>query len=189
MGYKKNVIVGPATSTDEALGRWDGTGGDTLQDSSPTVTDAGEMVNTLQPGFVARTGSDSANATGDGTTYQWGSSAAFTEVIDQNGDFNTNGTFTAPVSGIYALSFQEFTTNYNSGHTTKSNALITSNRTWYEDGPGFAQTNAGGNLILDYSIITEMDAADTYTSTITVSGGTKVIDAKTGSNMAGWLLG
>lgn len=36
-------VVGPAAVTDEAIARWDGTGGNTLQDSVVTITDAGAI--------------------------------------------------------------------------------------------------------------------------------------------------
>ncbi|MGB1223917.1 MAG: hypothetical protein ACPHCN_07215 [Mycobacterium sp.] len=36
-------VVGPGSSTDNALARWDGTGGGTLQDSAPTLDDSGNI--------------------------------------------------------------------------------------------------------------------------------------------------
>jgi hypothetical protein len=36
-------VTGPATSTDNAVVRWDGTGGNTAQDSAVTVSDTGEV--------------------------------------------------------------------------------------------------------------------------------------------------
>ena len=36
-------VVGPGSSTDNALARWDGTGGGTLQNSAPTLDDSGNI--------------------------------------------------------------------------------------------------------------------------------------------------
>lgn len=45
------TVAGPGSSTDNAIVRWDGTGGDTLQNSSPTVDDSGNVAlgNTAGP--------------------------------------------------------------------------------------------------------------------------------------------
>jgi hypothetical protein len=40
----------PASSTDNAIARWDGTGGDALQDSGWTVDDTGNLVSTVADG-------------------------------------------------------------------------------------------------------------------------------------------
>jgi len=37
------TIVGPGSSTDNAVVRWDGTTGDTIQDSSVTISDGGNI--------------------------------------------------------------------------------------------------------------------------------------------------
>ncbi|GAG94053.1 unnamed protein product, partial [marine sediment metagenome] len=58
-----------------------------LQDTTITVTDAGEMVNASQPAFLAYQASEQTNATGNGTTYTLGSTMDLTEVFDQGGDF------------------------------------------------------------------------------------------------------
>jgi hypothetical protein len=36
-------VTGPTTSTDNAIARWDGAGGDTLQDSGPLIDDGGNL--------------------------------------------------------------------------------------------------------------------------------------------------
>lgn len=62
IGYDSSTyLTGPSSSTDNAVARWDGTGGSTLQDSTTTVADNGDLQvsdgsNTLD---LRRTGSSS----------------------------------------------------------------------------------------------------------------------------------
>lgn len=42
-------VTGPGASTDNAIARFDGTAGDTLQDSTPTVEDDGRIANVTDP--------------------------------------------------------------------------------------------------------------------------------------------
>lgn len=53
-------LSGPGSSTDNAIARWDGTSGDTLQDSSATIDDSGNAI------FAASVGVASAAAFGGG---------------------------------------------------------------------------------------------------------------------------
>jgi hypothetical protein len=95
-------VTGPGSSVDDAIVRWNGTSGTSVQgytSNSPTIGDTGIMSLPGQSAFSARVTSDILNVTGDGTLY----TVIFgTEHYDQNGDFNTTtGTFTAPVAGRY----------------------------------------------------------------------------------------
>jgi len=65
-------------------------------------TNLGKWKASGQPAFSAYQAATVTNVTGAGTTYQLGTTA-LTEVFDQDGNFNTNGTFTAPVTGKYQL--------------------------------------------------------------------------------------
>jgi len=141
------------------------------------MTRAGERTMPLQPAFNAYLPSADANETGDGTVFTLGSTTALTEVFDQGSDFNTNGTFTAPVTGRYYL--QACVTIYNLGaaHTDAEFRIVTSNRTVYpisHINPA-AGRSPGNFFALTGSIITDMDAADTATVTIEVSNGAKTV--------------
>lgn len=141
-----------------------------------TVSSAGEMTNVTQPAFLAYLGSSDANATGDGTNFVLGSGTALTEVYDQNSDFVTSGTFTAPVSGRYYLEVNVLTSNTGAAHTTWEARITTSNRVYisaYQN--GFTNVAAGGFLGGNGSVIADMDASDTATFNIVVSGGTKTV--------------
>lgn len=157
-------VVGPAGATDNALVRYDGPTGKLIQNSSVILSDAGQMTNSSQPVFFA-TAAAAANATGNGAIYQYGTSA-MTEVIDQGNVFNTNGTFTTPITGTYFLS----ATGYLEDCTTNTGVLIrivTSNRT-YNGGVlrGASDRDSTGCCIA----IADMDAADTAVCTIIGSG-------------------
>jgi len=49
------TVVGPVTSTDEAIVRWDGTGGDVLQDSSVLIDDSDQMTGLVKLTMEAAT--------------------------------------------------------------------------------------------------------------------------------------
>lgn len=152
------------------------------------MTSAGEQTLPLQPSFLAYLGSQVTNATGDSTTWQLGTTTALTEVFDQNSDFNTNGTFTAPVTGIYYLQFYFYVvggTNIASGNFQ----LVTSNRTFRID---CASINPALNTFVNrgFSTLADMDAADTYTCTVTLAdSGGKVDDIFGSSSPFTWMSG
>lgn len=169
-------VSGPGSSTDNALSRWNGTGGDTLQDSTVIVTDNGEMTNASQPSFLAYLGSADNNVTGDGTTYSIGFNVILTEVFDQNGDFSPGvastsaATFTAPVTGKY---FHELCLDVDSVTSmTQSTAIIVaSNGTYgiYSNNASAVQ-NLSGRASFGGSVLLDMDAADTCTYSLSGNG-------------------
>ena len=67
------------------------------------IATTGEMTKPLQSAFMAYLGSTDSNVTGNATLFTIGTGNALTEVFDLNADFNTNGTFTAPVTGKYIV--------------------------------------------------------------------------------------
>ena len=158
------------------------TGAGTLQYSSVTFTGSSSVINTTtqtalytnlgkykasgQPAFLAYLASDVVDQTGAGATFTLGSGTALTEVFDQDGNFNTNGTFTAPVTGRYSLT----ATIRVIGVTIATSAvlsIITSNRTFINVISRPAGTQ-GFNQVL--TVLCDMDAADTATVTLVVSG-------------------
>ena len=131
-----------------------------------SMTTAGECTMPLQPAFLAYLGTIDTNATGNGTTYTLGSSGtALTEVYDQNSDFNTNGTFTAPVTGRYYLQFA-VRTNASTSATSIDLQIVTSNRTYRLN----ENTSSLGSHARNLSVIADMDASHTATFTISLNG-------------------
>jgi len=180
--FQAPAVDGPGSSTDNALARWSGTGGDTLQDSTVTVTDNGEMVNTSQPCFAASLTATASNVTGDGTNYQ----IVFNnEIFDQNSDFDTGtGVFTAPVTGKYYISGTVSLTGLTTSHNDWLIQLDMSNNTNQQPvrvDPGQILLSGGTNL--SFSRIVDMDALDTLNLNTQVSGSTAVVDVQGGSGL------
>jgi len=140
--------------------------------------------NGTHPAFLARNSVTDTDATGDGTAV----TVDFdTEVIDQGGNFATD-TFTAPVTGLYALSTSVLVSDLGAGHTTYQLQIITSNRT-YEIllCDGAAVSSSGALLRVAGTIMADMDASDTAFVRLTVTGSTKTVDIGSGSVFGGHL--
>lgn len=153
-----------------------------------SVATSGEINYPLQPAFMAFLPSTEADVTGDGTVFQIGSVTALTEVFDQNSDFNTNGTFTAPVTGRYMLIANCLAQQGTAVHTVTLR-ITTSNATY-----SFLNNSVMvvGNNGLSCSVLCDMDAADTATYSLISGGSTKTIDAFGGAsdrrtNFSGYL--
>lgn len=91
--------------------------------SGPQLSASGYLTNSSQPAFFAYLASDDLLVTGDGTVYKVGTNLAWTERFDQTSSFNTNGTFTAPVSGKYRF----FLTIRNSAQGTTTLQVLSIN--------------------------------------------------------------
>jgi len=115
----------------------------------------GEVTMAAQPAFLATNQTEDANTTGDGTL----ANVDFdTEIFDQNADFASD-TFTAPVTGRYALFAHVMIHGITSTADQMTVWLTTSNRTYifeltYTDTIGASTTQEVNGLF-------DMDAADT----------------------------
>lgn len=137
------------------------------------MTTAGERTMPLQPAFLATLDADIANVTGAGADFQLGSGTALTELFDQNSDFDTNGTFTAPVTGKYYLQAHIRANDVSVLMTEGYISLQTSNNSF------FVYTNPGaivggtspGLLGFNVGVLCDMDASDTATAHLVISNG------------------
>jgi hypothetical protein len=149
----------------------EGTLGATDKDTF-VMTAAGERTMPLQPAFLAYLGSVVTNTTGAGTTWTLGTTTALTQVFDQNDDFNTNGTFTAPVTGIYLLTVLIRMDDLTAAMTDGYIEIVTTNRTYAGSyiSPGAARNN---NNQCSFTLTTLADMSATHTATvqITISNG------------------
>ena len=140
-----------------------------------SMTTAGELTMPLQPAFLATLGTTDTNATGAGTTFTLGTGNALTEIFDQGGDFVTTGTFTAPVTGRYQLSFQLVYGALTAAMTSVTANIVVSNRTFGGGNIniGLVRTiaSAADLCYSTKSVLADMDAADTFTVATTIAGG------------------
>jgi len=178
-------------------------GAGTLRYSGISFTNTSSIINTTtqtanymnlgksnasgQPAFLAYLASDQLTKTGNGASYALGTNA-LTEVYDQDNNFVTSGTFTAPVTGRYHLGANIFCTNQSTAAFWQL-YLVTSNRTYITQ-DGFNAT--AQNFSCNGSIFADMDAADTFTVTITGGGEasnrwTMSSQTNGGTNMYGYM--
>jgi hypothetical protein len=139
-----------------------------------SVDTTGVINYPLQSAFSAYKDATASNVTGDATTY---TCTYATEIFDQNSDFDGTSTFTAPVTGRYWLGGIMNFTGTTSSHVTGQIQIVTSNRTYETNvfNPYNTQS-ASGYWSTSFSTFADMDAADTATVAVTISGGTKVVD-------------
>lgn len=125
-------------------------------------TTANEVTIPAQPCFVATLNANDNNVTGNGTNYKIGTNVAWTEITDQNADFNTNGTFTAPVTGNYCFATGVLLGDLAVASTKGESHLNTSNRAYFTEtrNSGALRTPAD-TLGFTRIYLTDMDAADT----------------------------
>jgi hypothetical protein len=175
----KTVTLGSTNSTSLLALKY-GTADFTLASASGTIMnalDTGEITYPLLPAFFAYLAGAANNVTGAGAVYTLGT-AALTEVFDQGGDMDTNGTFTAPVTGRYNLSAQFLMIGCTIA-TTANIRIVTSNRTYFTQ---IARAAGAQNITASENTITDMDLGDTATTSIQVSGEAgNTVDMSSGS--------
>ena len=131
--------------------------------------------STQQPAFLAYNSATDTDVTGDGTSY---TIICNTEVFDQNSDYNNGtGVFTSPLTGRYSLNGCVFILDYGAAHVLGNWIILTSNRQYTVDylNP-FVVGVTANSCSFGGSILADMDAADTASFVITVTGGTKTVD-------------
>ena len=147
--------------------------GDAVGDS--LTINAGALTAPNIPSVLAYVGSTILNVTGDSTAYTviFGS-----EITDNRGAFNTGtGTWTCPNTGKYAVSIWMILAGVVAGHAVGSLKTVTSNRSYQLTQPSpEAVVDANGQVGISWSGVIDMDASDTLSVQVTVTGGTKVVD-------------
>lgn len=138
------------------------------------VATSGEINYPLQSAFLATKTTNTANQTGDGTTYTF---SADSEIFDQNGDYNGTTTYTAPITGRVCLFHTFFVAGITVGMNQGFTQITTSNRSYITNAinVGVVMT-ATNDLAFCAKVFADMDSGDTATSVVNFSGGTKVAD-------------
>jgi hypothetical protein len=149
---------------------------DTSSTKGWQIDASGNINQAIQPNFLAINSTSRSNVTGDGTTY----TVAFNnEIYDQSGSYdNAAFTFTAPVTGRFFLcAMVQMSGVTTTAKTSGQVAIVTSNLTY--NGNFFVKENfSQGNV----SVIADMDANDTASVTIRISGGSKDVSVDGGAS-------
>lgn len=165
--------IGGTTPAAGAFTTLTASGDVTLGDAAgdAVVMNAKSITKPNAPAFLAYNSASDTNQTGDGTaaTVQFD-----TEIYDLGGDFASN-TFTAPVTGKYHLCGTLLVTSMLAGHTSGYVNVVTSNRSYrvVQANPQACKDAVSDIWCVNFSIDADMDAADTATVTVTISGSTK----------------
>lgn len=141
----------------------------------PTVltVDAGGTGFSSKPAFLAHLATGVTNVTGDGTNY---TIIYDTKDFDLTTSFNiANGIFTAPVTGKYLFNLVVSLTS--SGAATNGVVgIITSARSYVGGNCSpSAVKSSGGVTTMSISVIANMTAADTASTTVLAAGTTKSV--------------
>ena len=153
------------------------------------IDTAGHITLPLQSMFVSHVTSIVSNVTGDETTYSF---VCDSDIIDRNADHDvSNGTFTAPVTGVYCFWQAMLIQGIASNHTRLMLIDVTSNRSIYPwTSLSYDLAAGGGTYITCNTCVTvDMDAGDTHVFNVRIDGGSKVIDVGDVSRYGGWLIG
>lgn len=159
-----------------------GTGNFSMASATGTVMTAqaaGQVNYPLQPAFLAYLATSVPNVTGTGTIFQLGTTTALTKVYDQNSNFNTNGTFTAPVTGKYQFSGATRVNNCTIA-TSLTSQIVTTNRTYQ-----FTLNRAASNatIFLGLAALADMDSGDTAVVNVSTTGEASNTDQLFGQSL------
>jgi len=158
------------------------------------MTVGGQQTLPLQCGFLGYVGTNVTNATGDSTYYTLGANT-LTKAFDKGTNLNTNGTFTAPVAGLYLFIASVGVTNLSAGHNDietqfQINGSTISNTQSLN--PFVCQTPAFGQFIGQVQQLFNLAAGDTVICRTGVFSSTKTVTIIAGANLtyfSGVLLG
>ena len=145
------------------------------------IDNAGHVTKPLQPFFAA-------NATSTNIALTTQVTVQLNERIDTNGDLASN-TFTAPVTGRYYLGYHFYLTQLDADHSALDVKIATSNKTYAVTYKPESTFSGDVNFGVTGSQICDMDAGDTATFVIYISGGAAQTDVHADSTASGMLIG
>lgn len=162
----------------------------TSSDSTISITPGlGPVIDIKTAGtkvaFHAIQSGAASNVTGDGTLYNLGASAAFSEIWDYSSSFypgsgsGTKALFTAPKTGLYQFIVTVLASNLPAGATTRVDPIniVTSNRTYSLINPVVNYSTTSATQTVTFTAIADMEAADTayFQFGLQTSTGTKTV--------------
>lgn len=146
---------------------------------TPHYTNLGKYKASGQPAFSAYKSSTTTNATGNGVAY----TVLFdTVVFDLNSNYTSgSGTFTAPVTGKYLLTFSVATSAYTAQNTGTMN-IVTTARTYVANTFNWFVLAATTNQVdQTMTVLADMAAGDTATCTVTLFASTQTVSVVGGA--------
>jgi len=156
--------------------------------ANPTLAFSPIMVNSTQPCFFARQSGTVANVSGDSTAY---TCVYDVSVYDNGSNYNaTTGVFTAPVTGRYQFNCCVTLEQLGIAHTTTTLSFSNIGVATYTQRCGALFPIVGGDGLVSITgqIIIDLTAAQTFSTILTISGGTKTVDFY-GQNVSSWFNG
>lgn len=174
-------IVGPGSSVDNELARFNGTTGKLLQaytGTGPTADDNGILTLTGQPAMLVHLSATISNVTGGGTEYTVFAASdpvTVTEVFDIGADFAAP-TYTAPSTGKYFIQTEVRCSGVTSSETRAILRIKTSDEVFTSTPGSPAAQDSSGEWACNASAIASLTASDTVTITLAISGGSDVVD-------------
>tara|TARA_R110000868_G_scaffold121883_3_gene323334 strand:- start:2340 stop:4088 length:1749 start_codon:yes stop_codon:yes gene_type:complete len=160
-----NIATGAAAKT-VIIGSTNSTSATTINSGSGNLTLVGNVTKSTSPCFMAYLAATVNNKTGNGAVYQLGTDA-LTEIYDFGNNFNTNGTFTAPVAGVYDFRAVVQISNITAA-TTFAIAIVTASRTYSSQLQIPATPGASESILL--SALGQMNAGDAAVVNIVATG-------------------
>jgi hypothetical protein len=144
----------------------------------------GIVIMPLQSAFMATPSATLSNKTGNNTLYTF---VCATEIYDRNSDYDGTSTYTAPITGIYALGFS-FSGQGASGLTENLTQIATSNRTYATANMGAAIADSQYYSSSGNVSGADMDSADTVVYRVRMDGiGSDAADFTTSTAIWGRL--
>jgi len=144
------------------------------------MTGDGECTMPKQPAFNAFLNSTANNVTGDGTVFTIGDTdtgTGLTERFNQGGHFTRQGSggafLTAPVTGKYQLQFFTLFQDLDGATHVPALQMTTSNEVYFY---GSYASPPAGDFAAGFSVLADMDTADTANFQCVASGGAKTVD-------------
>ena len=146
---------------------------------------SGQLTYPYQPCFSAYLSAYQYNIADNGTII------FDAEAFDVGYDFNTTtGTFTAPVTGKYLLTYSVDVSSLDSAASYYWLKLLTSNRNYYAPFiPTSLLLSSDGRMTFQNTVVADMDASDTAYITLDRSGGVTQADIVGGGSQYSWFHG